>query len=60
MTRGHIRTVAPHPLIVFGFHINRNVLDVIRQGRASDPTHGAPGKWFFLSGVVYLGSSPPH
>ena len=30
---GHIRPVAPHPLIVFSLHINRNMLNVIRQGR---------------------------
>ena len=57
---GHIHAVAPHPLIMFNLHIDSYVLHVIRQGRASDPTHGAPGKWILLSGVVYLVSSPPH
>jgi len=35
----HIGGVAPHPLIVFGLHVDRDVLHIISQGRPSDALH---------------------
>ena len=36
---GHIAAVPPHPLVVFRLHVDRNVLDVVLQGRPADSRH---------------------
>jgi len=35
----HVRPIAPHPLIVFGLHVDRDVLDVVIKGRPSYALH---------------------
>jgi len=50
----HVRPIAPHPLIVFGPHVDCDVLDVILQGRPSYTLHSfAPSNSGWQSGQYH-------
>jgi len=52
---GHIAAVAPHSLIVFRLHVDRDVLNVVCQGRPSDALHASSClifhhiRWFIIT-----------
>jgi len=55
---GHIAAVVPHPLIVLRLHVDRDVLDVVLQGRPSDSLHRRSPRSFQQSSHTWRMRSP--